>query len=73
MALVKCPECGNDVSDTARTCPHCGYNLRIKNTEQKPRRKKKWLPFVIIGGVLLTILIFGVPLIYLISYLASNA
>lgn len=25
--LVKCPECGNDVSDKAKTCPHCGYTL----------------------------------------------
>lgn len=25
MALIKCPECGNNVSDTAKFCPHCGY------------------------------------------------
>lgn len=24
MALVKCSECGKDVSDKAQTCPHCG-------------------------------------------------
>ena len=24
MALVHCPECGKEVSDAARTCPHCG-------------------------------------------------
>ena len=24
MALVECQECGNDVSDRARECPHCG-------------------------------------------------
>lgn len=24
MAIIKCPECGNEVSDKARTCPHCG-------------------------------------------------
>lgn len=27
MALIKCPECGNEVSDKAKTCPHCGYEL----------------------------------------------
>lgn len=27
MALIKCPECGADVSSKARTCPHCGVNL----------------------------------------------
>jgi endogenous inhibitor of DNA gyrase (YacG/DUF329 family) len=25
MALVKCPECGKDVSTTAKKCPHCGF------------------------------------------------
>lgn len=24
MALTKCPECGNDISDKAAACPHCG-------------------------------------------------
>ena len=25
MALIKCPECGKEVSDTAPSCPNCGY------------------------------------------------
>jgi hypothetical protein len=25
--LTKCGECGRDVSDTAETCPGCGYRL----------------------------------------------
>lgn len=27
MALMKCPECGKDVSDKARACIHCGFPL----------------------------------------------
>lgn len=27
MALIKCPECGGQVSDSAASCPHCGYSL----------------------------------------------
>lgn len=27
MALIKCPECGREVSDKAAACPHCGYPL----------------------------------------------
>lgn len=27
MALVKCPECGKQVSDKACVCPHCGIAL----------------------------------------------
>lgn len=28
MALITCPECGQQVSDTAKSCPHCGYVLK---------------------------------------------
>lgn len=24
MALIKCPDCGNEVSENAPACPHCG-------------------------------------------------
>ena len=27
MALFKCPECSNLVSDQATACPHCGFRL----------------------------------------------
>lgn len=29
MAIVKCKECKSDVSDKAKTCPHCGAKLRM--------------------------------------------
>jgi hypothetical protein len=25
MALIKCPECGREISDKAPNCPNCGY------------------------------------------------
>lgn len=25
MALIKCEECGHEVSDHAKLCPNCGY------------------------------------------------
>lgn len=28
MPLIKCPECGHDVSDTAASCPSCGYGIK---------------------------------------------
>lgn len=28
MAMVQCNECGQAVSDKARTCPHCGIQYR---------------------------------------------
>lgn len=31
MALIKCPECGKEVSDKAPACIHCGYPLNETN------------------------------------------
>ena len=28
MALIKCPECGKEISDTCKQCIHCGYVLK---------------------------------------------
>lgn len=41
MALIKCPECGRDVSDSAITCPNCGYPLKQDQTEKKTELKIK--------------------------------
>ena len=27
MAIIKCPECSKEISDSAFTCPHCGYAM----------------------------------------------
>lgn len=27
MALIRCPECRKEVSDTAEACPHCGFKI----------------------------------------------
>lgn len=27
MALIKCPECGREISDKAGSCPNCGYPI----------------------------------------------
>lgn len=31
MALIKCPECRRKISDSAISCPRCGYRLGAKN------------------------------------------
>lgn len=45
MALIKCPECELQVSDKARSCPHCGFPLS-ESTKPKKRSfsKTKRLP-----------------------------
>lgn len=39
MALIKCPECGGQISSFAKVCPHCG--LPIKKVEINPLPKPK--------------------------------
>lgn len=63
MALVKCPECGREnVSDTARSCPVCGYNLKayyekkdMYNTLPQKNAKRITIWIAVIG-----IAIFGI-------------
>ena len=38
MALIRCPECGNQTSSIAVSCPSCG--LPIKNYLEKERNQK---------------------------------
>ena len=33
MSLIKCPECGHDVSSEATKCPNCGYPIARKEVE----------------------------------------
>ena len=34
MALIKCPECGKEISDTCNQCIHCGYTFKKKVTSR---------------------------------------
>lgn len=41
MAIIKCPECGQEISDQSRNCIHCGYPLKKqKGTVLKEHRNK---------------------------------
>lgn len=31
MAMIKCQECGHQISDKAKTCPNCGAYLRFQH------------------------------------------
>lgn len=46
MALMKCSECGKDMSDSARSCPACGW--------KRPKTKWwLWVPLGLFGAMLL--------------------
>lgn len=62
MALIKCPECGKQVSDAAKSCPGCGCPIAASNsyrstTSNKPNYKPMIGAAVIIGIVVIGIMI----------------
>lgn len=38
MALIKCPECNNDISDQAGSCPHCGFPINAPQPQYQPQQ-----------------------------------
>ncbi len=48
MALIKCPECGKDISDKAPACIHCGYPLSELLSANTSTIKKKTSILVLI-------------------------
>ena len=36
MALIKCPECGQQVSTSAKSCPACGFPVAEKASPREP-------------------------------------
>ena len=67
MALIKCNECGHEVSDTCQNCPNCGADIQQQvydslSDEEKAaldagdNSVRKWVDLVLlIGAVTLTI------------------
>jgi endogenous inhibitor of DNA gyrase (YacG/DUF329 family) len=46
MALIKCPDCGKDVSTEAAACPHCGRPIKLGTPAVAPPSPStyKWTP-----------------------------
>ncbi len=51
MALIKCPECGNDVSDVAKACPKCGFPIAAEDNASTDEMAVKE-PFPILPTVM---------------------
>lgn len=63
MAIIKCEECGKDMSDTLRRCPHCGAKQKKQGKKMKSKSKKKLIGaiaslFIILLLVVITFNIF---------------
>jgi len=44
MALIKCSECGKEISDKAASCPHCGCPMETHPREQEDTGGKTKCP-----------------------------
>ena len=53
MALIKCPECGKEVSDKAKIFPNCGVDIMENAPNIEPIKKKKRLKYVGLAIILL--------------------
>ena len=55
MALIKCTECGHEVSDKASACPNCGCPIESLGAAQEevineePKKKKGWIWALIVA------------------------
>ena len=57
MALIKCTECGKEISTTATSCPHCGYKTdHGKSITQNQYHLVLWIicvALMVVGVVIL--------------------
>lgn len=81
MALIKCADCGKEVSDRAKTCPNCGCPIECSISEipietieeapvnKKPSNRKK---IFIICGIAVAIILIAIAVIFALNYNKTN-
>ena len=57
MALIKCPECGKEVSSGAASCPNCGHPISGQTLLVKKEKKKGSCLGRIVGFIVFFILV----------------
>ena len=57
--LTPCAECGKNISDQAKRCPHCGFNLTYHQISQYSRPKKILLAVSIVAAIIIITLVLG--------------
>lgn len=56
MALIKCAECGKEISDKAKTCPNCGFEVNKEKSKETPIKEKKKIKTIIMFMIVLIII-----------------
>ena len=52
MALIKCPECGNSISDRAEKCPHCGLPAKFFPSREQDTQAE--MDYARLGNILIS-------------------
>lgn len=60
MALIKCPECGKEISDQSKTCIHCGFPLERKKSKENTTK----ITIIVVALLVLLAIIAGLLLLF---------
>ena len=71
MALVKCSNCGGDISSNADVCVHCGKVLKSNESKMNPKTEKSTLGVVLGFNIMAWVLAGIMVLVALIFFFAS--
>lgn len=72
MALINCPECGKEISDTCESCIHCGYKLSNNASSKDKKANKKKVSIIAILLVIVIIIGISIASILIINSIREN-
>lgn len=63
MTLIRCPECEKSISETADSCPHCGWRLTpeqvLQIKERQAKEKNLAVGCLVIGALVVSVIVIG--------------
>ncbi len=71
MALKKCPDCGNEISDLAPYCLHCGFPFEGSIKRNKKKHKTGIFVGIVVGSICI-ILAIAILTVFLIFFGVKN-
>ncbi len=72
MALIVCPDCQKQISDTASACVNCGRQMREPHTRYTEKMSKIQYDLTFVWIVVLALILLGGGGVWLYHYLAEN-
>lgn len=63
MALIKCNECGKEISDTLNTCPNCGIEIKTKKNVVKDNNNNNKRFDILEIGIIIALSLFTLSML----------